>query len=80
MGSFRVPIEKIRHKSDLKYKKYLGRECKGKKRYSSEHDVRQTIKTCQKYRDVQLDFYYCENCLGYHITSRMEFRVEGERL
>lgn len=69
-----------KHSGNIKYKGRIGRQCKIKKRYRNEHEVRQKIKQCLKYRNTELDFYFCECCKGYHITSRMEFRVEGERL
>ena len=43
-----------------------------KRRYRDEHEARQAIKSCQKSRDVALDFYYCDFCKGYHLTKRME--------
>lgn len=57
----------------------IGKMCRTKKRYRNEHEVRRIIKLCEKSRNKRLDFYYCQYCNGYHITSRIEFVVGDTR-
>lgn len=49
-------------------------DCRRKIRYRTEHEaLTQIRKIHDKGRDTYLDVYYCDNCNGWHITSR-EFK------
>ena len=50
--------------------------CKRKRRYRNESDARRALKYCRKKRGVELDFYYCNRCGGYHLTSRINWEVK----
>lgn len=66
--------ELSRGKRNIKYKKHIGRQCKAKNRYKTESDVRRAIKGVQRHKDIDLDFYYCNNCNGFHMTSKTTIR------
>lgn len=50
-------------------KKSIWRQCKSKNRYRNEHEVNRYKKMCERKRGKKLDYYYCEFCNGYHLTS-----------
>ena len=51
-------------------KKSTWRQCGSKKRYRDEHEVGLRKKMCERERGIKLDYYWCGNCKGYHLTSR----------
>lgn len=41
--------------------------------YYSEFEVQKTISYQEhKFANIQLDYYYCDECIGFHITERIE--------
>ena len=55
----------------MKY--YIWRQCGRKKRYKNEHDANYFRKLFEKEREKKLDYYWCEFCNGYHLTSRESY-------
>ena len=49
----------------------IWRQCKSKNRYKDEHTANQFRKKCERERGVKLDYYWCEHCRGFHLTSRV---------
>lgn len=52
-------------------------QCRKKIRYRSEHDANIYRKKCSAERNVELDYYWCGYCNGYHLTS-LEFNPEAQ--
>lgn len=46
-------------------------QCGRKIRYRDEHTANQYRKKCEKERGVKLDYYWCNFCGGYHLTSKV---------
>lgn len=44
--------------------------CGSKRRYRDENLVRKVMKLREKESGIKLDYYYCQNCNGYHLTSK----------
>ena len=69
-------VEKIKKRNhsnktcDIKSDKWYS--CKRKMRYRSESDALHTITMIRRYRDVELDAYYCSWCNGYHLTKNID--------
>lgn len=53
------------------------RSCGKKKRYRDENAVREAIRRVHKKREVYLDYYYCEYCKGWHMTSKADSMLLG---
>ena len=52
-------------RNDLDELGYAGwRSCARKKRYKTEKEAK------QKSKDYQMNYYYCDICKGYHLTSQ----------
>ena len=49
------------------------KSCGRKIRYRSETDVLRALKSCRRKRGQELDYYYCDHCGGWHLTSRLDF-------
>ncbi len=47
----------------------IWRQCKSKKRYRNIGEMYRSKKTCERNRGKKLDYYWCEICGGYHLTS-----------
>lgn len=52
--------------------KEVWRQCGKKKRYKDESDARAVLRKCKERRGVDLDYYYCVYCKGYHLTHHLE--------
>ncbi len=46
------------------------RQCGRKKRYRDEHTVNLFRKMFEKERGTKLDYYWCNYCNGFHLTSK----------
>ena len=53
----------------MKAKNRTWKSCGSKRRYRDEHTANQYRKKYELQRGVKLDYYYCQNCKGYHLTS-----------
>lgn len=51
----------------------IWRQCGRKKRYRDEHTVNKYRKMFEKERGKKLDYYWCEYCNGFHLTSSESF-------
>ncbi|HPF30382.1 MAG TPA: hypothetical protein PLZ77_09820 [Lachnospiraceae bacterium] len=49
--------------------KSFWKQCKRKKRYRDEHMANHYRKMFERERGKKLDYYWCSNCNGYHLTS-----------
>ena len=49
----------------------LVRSCLKKRRYPNEQTAKEAINRVHKKRDTPLRYYYCKNCLGYHLTKNV---------
>lgn len=47
------------------------RQCGSKKRYRDEHTVNYYRKFFEQKRGKKLDYYWCEYCNGFHLTSKV---------
>ena len=54
--------------------------CKRKVRYRTEGEALKALHKCKQKRDAELDYYYCEFCNGFHLTKRMDFLWNGEKI
>ena len=50
----------------------LVKSCLKKRRYPNEQSALEAINRVHKERNTKLRVYFCEECLGYHLTHRME--------
>ncbi len=60
-------------------KRNLWRQCKSKNRYRDEHTVNCYRRMYERERGKKLDYYWCANCNGFHLTStemNMEYYEE----
>ena len=48
----------------------IWRQCKKKRRYRDENEVRKMMKIRQNASGQRLDYYFCEYCKGYHLTHK----------
>ena len=51
--------------------KSLVSSCLKKKRYKTEQIAQEAINRIRKKRKVNLRIYFCQKCLGYHLTSKV---------
>lgn len=58
-------------------KRSLYQSCKRKVRYRDTAEVLKALRKCKQKRGDELDYYYCDYCHGYHLTSKMEFDFYG---
>ena len=56
------------------------RQCKRKNRYRDMHAVNQYKKMCERSRGKKRDFYWCDICNGYHLTSLEATEENGYKL
>lgn len=47
------------------------RSCWKKHRYPNEQSALEAINRVHKKRDTELRVYFCPQCLGYHLTSKI---------
>jgi predicted nucleic-acid-binding Zn-ribbon protein len=52
----------------------------GKIIYPNAHIAHLTMQEKKKYLDVRLNYYYCEICVGYHLTKLRPKQQEAFRL
>ena len=52
--------------------KGLVSSCLKKKCYKTEQIAQEAINRIHKKRKVNLRIYFCKECLGYHLTSRVQ--------
>ncbi len=52
------------------------RQCGSKKRYRDEHTVNIYRKMFEKERGKKLDYYWCNYCNGFHLTSKVKTPVD----
>ncbi len=45
------------------------RQCGRKKRYRDEHTANHYRKIFEHERGKRLDYYWCQHCNGFHLTS-----------
>lgn len=45
------------------------KQCKSKQRYRDEHTANFYRRVCEQKRGHKLDYYWCPNCHGFHLTS-----------
>lgn len=50
----------------------LVRSCLKKRRYPNEQSALEAINRVHKKRKIDLRVYFCNKCLGYHLTHKME--------
>ena len=55
----------------MEYK--IWRQCGRKKRYRDEHTVNHFRKIFERERGRPLDYYWCEYCKGFHLTSKQSY-------
>ena len=51
----------------------IWRQCGSKRRYRDEHTANHFRKLFEKERGKKLDYYWCEYCKGYHLTSKESY-------
>lgn len=51
----------------------IWRQCGSKRRYRDEHTANKFRKLFEKERGKKLDYYWCEYCRGYHLTSKESY-------
>lgn len=47
--------------------------CYSKKRYDTEDLAKQVAHKCRRERGAVLRIYHCQDCYGYHLTSKGTF-------
>lgn len=52
--------------------KSIWKQCKSKQRYRDEHMANYYRRRCEEQRGQKLDYYWCPNCNGFHLTSAVE--------
>ena len=55
----------------MTYKEW--RQCGRKRRYRDEHVANIYRKMFEKERGTRLDYYWCEYCKGFHLTSMTDY-------
>ena len=51
----------------------IWRQCGSKKRYRDEHAANKYRKIFERERGKKLDYYWCEYCKGFHLTSKESY-------
>ena len=56
------------------------RSCWKKRRYPNEQSAYEAINRVHKKRNVDLRVYFCLQCLGYHLTSKVFKEKEDDKI
>lgn len=66
-----------KRKETQKHSEYMS--CKRKTRYRTSGEAQHMCSRIFKSTGKQMDYYYCDFCRGYHLTSRLDFMWNGKK-